>query len=106
MDVCPSPGVWQTNQFVEMLRNSASYISMHRGSIMVLHLPGDLIDTPAFEKTLDDIALMSLLGVKIVLVCGVAAQVRIIHTPFHMPISEARGGAEARLEGLMIDWAS
>jgi amino-acid N-acetyltransferase len=65
----------QTNQFVEMLRNSASYISMHRGSIMVLHLPGDLIGTPAFEKTLDDIALMSLLGVKIVLVCGVAAQV-------------------------------
>lgn len=68
-------GCVQTNYFVEMLRNSASYISMHRGSTMVLHLPGDLIGTAAFEKTLDDIALMSLLGVKIVLVCGVATQV-------------------------------
>lgn len=43
---------------------------------MVLHIPGDIIGTPAFERTLDDVALMSLLGVKIVLVCGIAHQVR------------------------------
>ena len=42
---------------------------------MVLHIPGDLINTPAFEKTLDDVTLMSLLGVKIVIVCGIAHQV-------------------------------
>lgn len=42
---------------------------------MVLHIPGDIIGTPAFERTLDDVALMSLLGVKIVLVCGIAHQV-------------------------------
>lgn len=104
MDV--SPGVLQTNQFVEMLRNSASYISMHRGSIMVLHLPGDLIDTPAFEKTLDDIALMSLLGVKIVLVCGVAAQVRIIHSLHPHVHRRGKRRCQARLEGLMIEWGS
>lgn len=61
--------------FVEMFRNSAPYISMHRGSVMVLHIPGDIMGTVAFERTLDDVALMSLLGVKICIVCGVAAQV-------------------------------
>lgn len=44
---------------------------------MVLHIPGDIIGTPAFERTLDDVALMSLLGVKIVLVCGIAHQVGV-----------------------------
>jgi hypothetical protein len=58
-----------------MFRNSAPYISMHRGSVMVLHIPGDIMGTVAFERTLDDVALMSLLGVKICIVCGVAAQV-------------------------------
>ena len=50
----------------------------NRGAIMVLHIPGDIIGTPAFERTLDDVALMSLLGVKIVLVCGIAHQVNSI----------------------------
>lgn len=44
---------------------------------MLLHIPGDIIGTPAFERTLDDVALMSLLGVKIVLVCGIAHQVGV-----------------------------
>lgn len=44
---------------------------------MVLHIPGDIIGTPAFDRTLDDVALMSLLGVKIVLVCGIAHQVSV-----------------------------
>ena len=65
----------EVTPFVEMFRNSAPYISMHRGAVMVLHLPGDLIGTPAFEKTLDDVTLMSLLGVKVVIVCGIAFQV-------------------------------
>jgi amino-acid N-acetyltransferase len=58
-----------------MFRGSAPYISMHRGAVMVLHIPGDIIGQPVFERTLDDVALMSLLGVKIVIVCGCAAQV-------------------------------
>ncbi|KAM3569922.1 hypothetical protein VYU27_008000, partial [Nannochloropsis oceanica] len=67
--------MFDVTPFVEMFRNSAPYISMHRGAVMVLHLPGDLIGTPAFEKTLDDVTLMSLLGVKIVIVCGIAYQI-------------------------------
>jgi len=54
---------------------------------MVLHLPGDLIGTPAFEKTLDDVTLMSLLGVKIVIVCGIAHQVRTPSLPPSRPPS-------------------
>ena len=42
---------------------------------MVLHIPGDIMGTPAFERSLDDVTLMSLLGVKIVIVVGIAHQV-------------------------------
>ena len=77
------------NEFltVKMLRESANYIAAHRGNTIVLHVPAKLIDIHAtdvgmtestrkktsnasFEKLLDDIALLWLLGVKIVIVIG------------------------------------
>ena len=82
--------------FVKMIRGSANYIAAHRGNTVVLHVPAKLIDIHAydhrskttttttnesgpsnpkegarlFEKLLDDIALLWLLGLKIVIVIG------------------------------------
>jgi amino-acid N-acetyltransferase len=76
--------------FVRMLRGSASYIAAHRKNTIVLHVPAKLIDIHArdkgmsgstkktakaegnrsFERLLDDIALLWLLGLKIVIVIG------------------------------------
>ena len=64
---------------------------------MVLHLPGDLIGSPAFEKTLDDVTLMSLLGVKIVIVCGIAHQVCIPSLPPSLPLYVSPSVTKSRL---------
>ena len=87
--------------FVSMFRDSAPYISMHRGTTMVIHLSSQLFDTDDhdmnlngmtnpldtaakppkiaqpkdLDKLLDDVAQMSLLGIKIVLVAGLSTQV-------------------------------
>jgi len=59
-------------KFSTIFRHSAPYIAMHRGSVMVIHLPScTLSDNEAFEGVMDDIAILHLLGIKLVLVVGV-----------------------------------
>ena len=73
--------------FVSMLRGSANYIATHRKNTIVLHIPATLFDihhsraakddderskwARQSKKLLDDIALLWLLGIKIVIVIGV-----------------------------------
>ena len=61
--------------FVKMFRGSASYISNHRGTTAVYHIPGDLLDRPGFSDLIDDVALSWLLGMKLVVVCGSRRQI-------------------------------
>lgn len=58
------------SSFTEMFRMMSPYINFHRGSTMVLHLPGQLVDSPLFSAVMQDIALLNTFGVKLVLVAG------------------------------------
>ena len=68
--------------FVNMLRSSASYITNHRDTVVVCHIPGELLDWSGFPDLMEDIGLMWLLGMKIVLVAGCRSQVedRLLQT--------------------------
>ncbi|KAA8496545.1 Amino-acid acetyltransferase [Porphyridium purpureum] len=61
--------------FVRAFRMSSPYIISFRGSVFVIHIPGVLVDEPVFESTLADIALLSFVGIRIVLVIGTKMQV-------------------------------
>jgi|EP00979_Chaetoceros_neogracilis_P004079 amino-acid N-acetyltransferase len=61
--------------FVNMFRGSANYIANHRNTIIVFHIPGELLSWDGFEDLMDDIALCWLLGMKPVIVAGCRSQV-------------------------------
>jgi amino-acid N-acetyltransferase len=64
--------------FVSMFRGSANYISNHRNTLAVYHIPGDLMavpDSSVFRDLMNDISLTWLLGMKIVLVAGCRYQI-------------------------------
>merc|ERR1711976_526293 len=50
--------------FVNMFRGSANYIANHRNTIIVFHIPGELLSWDGFSDLMDDIALCWLLGMK------------------------------------------
>lgn len=61
--------------FVNTFRMSSPYINAHHGLIFVIHIPGELINEPLFASVMEDIALMRVVGVKLVLVLGPQALV-------------------------------
>lgn len=61
--------------FVKMFRGSASYIANHRNTVVVYHIPGELLDWKSFPDLMDDIALTWLLGMKPVIVVGCRKQI-------------------------------
>lgn len=56
--------------FVETFRMSSPYISAHQGLIFVVHIPGALLHEKLFANIMEDIALMRVVGIKLVLVLG------------------------------------
>jgi len=61
--------------FVNMFRGCANYIANHRNTIVVYHIPGDLLQWDGFSDLMDDIALTWILGVKPVIIVGCRKQV-------------------------------
>jgi len=61
--------------FVTMFRGSANYIANHRNTVVVYHIPGDLLAWDGFSNLMDDIALTWLLGIKPVIVIGCRKQI-------------------------------
>ena len=61
--------------FVNMFRGSANYIANHRNTIIVFHIPGELLEWDGFSDLMDDIALTWLLGMKPVIIAGCRMQV-------------------------------
>jgi amino-acid N-acetyltransferase len=57
-------------QFASWFRNSSPYINAHKGSILVLAFSGEAVVDDAFSSIVHDIALLSTLSVKLVLVHG------------------------------------
>lgn len=64
-DAKPGP-----SSFTEMFRMMAPYINFHRGTTMVIHIPGQLVDSAVFSAVMQDIALLNTFGIKLVLVAG------------------------------------
>jgi len=65
----------QPPDFVSMFRGSANYIANHRNTIVVYHIPGELLASDSFPELMDDIALTWLLGMKPVIVAGCRKQI-------------------------------
>lgn len=61
--------------FISTFRACSPYISAHQNSIFVIHIPGQLVEEELFETTIQDIALLNILGVKVVLVAGSRPQI-------------------------------
>lgn len=61
--------------FVDTFRMSSPYINAHQGLVFVVHIPGALLEEELFASVMEDIALMSVVGIKLILVLGPEAQV-------------------------------
>jgi len=61
--------------FVRAIRSATPYIHMHRGKTFVIAVPGEICARDDTDRLLADIALLSSLGVRIVLVHGVRPQI-------------------------------
>lgn len=61
--------------FVSALRGAAPYVHAHHGRTFVIAFPGETCARPEFEQLISDIALLSSLGVKLVLVHGARPQI-------------------------------
>ncbi len=63
------------NHFLQWFHEASPYIQAHRGKTFVVCVPGETIDNPGiFEQLLRDIAGISHLGIRIVLVHGIHSQ--------------------------------
>jgi amino-acid N-acetyltransferase len=60
---------------VHFFREAAPYIHMHRGKTFVISLSGEVLQQPNISELLSDIALLSTLGAKIILVHGARPQI-------------------------------
>lgn len=64
-----------TDNYVTWFRHSCPYINAHRGKTFVIMLPGDCIEQSNFFNIISDIALLSSLGVRLVVVHGARDQI-------------------------------
>jgi len=77
---------------VDFFRSASPYIAGHRGRTFVLALPGTaLASSDRTERLLADVALCASLGVRLVLVCGCAAQIDELLTQRRVPLRFADG---------------
>ena len=70
----PSPSV-DGEVFVRAIRSAAPYIHTHHGKTFVIAFPGEICLREDTDRLLADIALLSSLGVRIVLIHGVRPQI-------------------------------
>ncbi|UZJ43278.1 amino-acid N-acetyltransferase [Marinimicrobium sp. C6131] len=64
-----------TQDYVKWFRHSSPYINAHRGKTFVLMLPGEALVHPNYGNIIYDIALLSSLGVRLVVVHGARPQI-------------------------------
>ncbi len=108
----------ESKQHIRWFRNSAPYINAHQGKTFVLMFDGDATLHLNFANVIHDIALLSSLGVRMVLVHGSRPQIasrlseRGIESPFHnglrvtdsaalQCVAEAAGAQRAKIEALL-----
>lgn len=73
---------------VSFFREAAPYIHSHRGKTFVIAFAGEVIETEQFRQIMQDIAIISTLGAKLILVHGTRPQIDIrlnrTSTPIHL----------------------
>ena len=74
-DDLPANKVERTKNYVTFFRQSSPYIHAHRGKTFVIMLSGETLAHSNLVNIISDIALMSSLGVRVVLVHGARPQV-------------------------------
>ena len=106
------------SQSVRLFRSSAPYINAHRGKTFVLMFGGEAFDHKNFANIIHDIALLSSLGVRLVLVHGARPQidervalrnmesrfidgVRVTDKPTLEAVKDAAGSVRAQIEALL-----
>ncbi|WP_370980837.1 amino-acid N-acetyltransferase [Agaribacterium sp. ZY112] len=65
----------QETSDINWLRQASPYIHKHRGKIAVVMLPGEFIDDGCITHIIDDLALLTSLGMKLVVVHGARPQI-------------------------------
>ena len=63
----PAPVLW--------FRGFAPYINAHRGKTFVVYFGGEAVEDPGFPELLHDLAHLSSLGIRLVLVHGIRPQI-------------------------------
>ncbi len=63
------------NNRIDFFREAAPYIHLHRGKTFVIAFEGEVIESKEFSQLIHDIAILSALGARIVLVHGARSQV-------------------------------
>ncbi|RUM72561.1 MAG: amino-acid N-acetyltransferase [Sulfurovum sp.] len=63
------------NNLIGFFREAAPYIHLHRGKVFVIAFSGEVIEEDSFSLLIQDIATLSALGARIVLVYGARPQV-------------------------------
>ena len=103
---------------IRLFRHSAPYINSHRGKTFVVMFSGEAIADDNFERIIQDIALLSSLGVRLVLVHGARPQIderialRGIEGRFHKGmritdkatlecVKDAAGSLRSQIEALL-----
>jgi len=65
----------ERKSFVDWFRNASPYIHAHRGCTFVISVGGEAVHDPHFSYLIHDIALLSSLGIRLVLVHGIRPQI-------------------------------
>ncbi|KZN28988.1 hypothetical protein N480_09475 [Pseudoalteromonas luteoviolacea S2607] len=79
----------RTTELVAGFRQSTPYVNAHRGKTFVVMLGGEAVEQPGYRSIINDVALLTSLGIKIVLVFGARPQFDNalsqagIHSAFH-----------------------
>lgn len=68
-------GLYDEKRFVDWFRHCAPYIHAHRGRTFVVAFGGEAVAGGAFDRLVHDLALLSSLGVRLVLVHGTRPQI-------------------------------
>ncbi len=64
-----------TNNFVHWFRGSSPYIQAHRNKTFVINFGGEALQDDSFQNLIHDFALLSSLGIRLVLVHGIRPQI-------------------------------
>jgi amino-acid N-acetyltransferase len=71
-----TPETLQIDQhFVDWFRTASPYIYMHHGRTFVISFDGDALQHPHFKELIHDIALLNVLGIRVVIVYGIRPQI-------------------------------